>query len=166
MVINTVEFKNHLYPAYQANGNAARFCLPFAKEVCTGYGYDIGYSKDEWKFPGAIGIDANSTIESCRDPYNLPIDNVDYVFSSHCLEHLDDWVKALDHWKSKLKPGGVLFLYLPDHSQVYWRPWHNRKHKHCFTPEIIWDYFEENGFKTRHQSAVDLNHSFITYGDI
>jgi hypothetical protein len=27
-----------------------------------------------------------------------------------------------------LNENGTLFLYLPDYSQEYWRPWNNKKH--------------------------------------
>ena len=56
-MIDVISFKEHNYPAFQGKGNAAQFAIPFAKHVCTGKGYDIGCSKDEWKYPGAVPID-------------------------------------------------------------------------------------------------------------
>jgi hypothetical protein len=53
------------------------------------------------------------------------------------------------------------FLYLPDFSQVYWRPWHNKKHKHCFTPEIITNYLKDKGMINISCSGIDLNNSFM-----
>jgi predicted SAM-dependent methyltransferase len=90
---------------------------------------------------------------------------LDYVFSSHCLEHLYDWVTVLDYWTFKLKSGGTLFLYLPDYSQEYWRPWNNRKHLNIFTPEIIFDYMKDNGYKNIFKSGVDLNNAFMVMGE-
>ena len=55
MPIKTIEYKGKEYPSFQAEGNASQFAIPFAKKVCIGYGYDIGYGKEEWKFPGEIG---------------------------------------------------------------------------------------------------------------
>ena len=98
------------------------------------------------------------------EAYNLPDKKVDYIYSSHCLEHLPDWVKALDYWTEKLKPGGVLFLYLPDYNQEYWRPWNNRKHTHIFTPKIIKDYMIDRGYKDIFNSERDLNDSFMIVG--
>ena len=98
------------------------------------------------------------------DALNFPYDNLDYVFSSHCLEHLYDWVDVLDLWTSRLKSGGTLFLYLPDYSQVYWRPWNNRKHLNIFTPEIIVDYMKDNGYTNIFKSGVDLNNAFMVMG--
>lgn len=156
--METIIFKGEVYPAWQATGNAARFCLPFAKEVCKGRGYDIGCNRSEWALPGAMMIDP--VINPKHDAMNLPFSGVDYVFSSHCAEHLNSWVDAFDYWRTVLKPGGIIFLYLPHYSQKYWRLWSNRKHKHILQPEIIKDYLEDNGWNKIFISGVDLNNSF------
>lgn len=165
MPIPTITHRNINYPAFQATGNAARFCMPFALEVCKGTGFDIGYSKEEWKLPGAHGIEPD--INPHFHAENLPATIlVDYVFSSHCLEHVHNWVKCLDYWSQVIKPGGVLFLYLPDYSQTYWRPYHNRKHIHSFTPAIIKDYFEASGmYKNIFVSGIDANNSFTAFAE-
>ncbi len=158
MPIDTITHNHQTYPAFQAQGNAAQFILPFAQKFCTGAGYDIGYCKEEWKLPGAIGIDkADGT---GYDANNLPTVQVDYIFSSHCLEHVDDWVATLDHWLSRIKQGGTLFLYLPDYSQTYWRPWNNRKHRHVLNATVITDYLKDRGCTKIFSSGVDLNNSF------
>jgi predicted SAM-dependent methyltransferase len=91
---------------------------------------------------------------------------VDYIFSSHCLEHVETpWYDVLKYWTSKIKVGGTLFLYLPDYSQEYWRPWNNEKHKHIFTPEIMKDAFESLGFVEVFVSGVDLLNSFAIVGE-
>ena len=157
--MKTVEFKNEVYPAFQSEGFAAKFAIPFAQQVCHGNGYDIGCNRKEWSFPGSYAIDP---VLGPFDAFSLPQGKVDYIFSSHCLEHLDNWVKALDYWAEHIKRNGILFLYLPDHSQVYWRPYHNRKHIHSFTPEIIKSYFTDqpNHWKNVFVSGIDLNNSF------
>ena len=76
-----------------------------------------------------------------------------------------DWVGALDYWGTKLKDGGNLFLYLPDFSQRYWRPWNNRKHVTVFEPEIIKEYLDEREYKNVFVSGIDLNNSFIAVGE-
>lgn len=157
--METIEFKKNVYPAFQAKGNAAQFAIPFAKHFCQGKGYDIGFGKEEWKLPGSIGID--ESLQNDYDANYLPEKGVDYIFSSHCLEHVTNWVETLEYWISCIKPNGILFLYLPDLSQVYWRPWHNRKHRHCFTPEIIKKFLEDHDCKQIMVSGVDLNNSFM-----
>lgn len=158
MPVETVTHDGQEYPAFQATGNAARFIMPFAQQFCKGEGYDIGYCKEEWKFPGATGIDAADG--KGYDATNLPSGRVDYIFSSHCLEHVDDWVDTLQYWLMHIKKGGVLFLYLPDYSQTYWRPWVNRKHKHVMDPRVISDFLKKHGCKKIFVSGVDLNNSF------
>ena len=154
-----IEFKGENYPLFQTLGNAAQFALPYAKFYCKGVGYDIGFCKEEWKFPNAIGIDY--TLYNGFHANNLPDEVVDFIYSSHCLEHVDDWVSTLEYWISKIKEGGILFLYLPDIGQKYWRPWNNRKHKHCFTPEILYTFLVDHNMKNICKSGIDLNNSFM-----
>jgi len=71
----------------------------------------------------------------------------------------------MDYWYSRLVDGGVLFLYLPDYSQKYWRPWNNRKHKHAFMPEIIKDYMTDKGYNNIFVSGIDLNNAFMITGE-
>jgi predicted SAM-dependent methyltransferase len=92
--------------------------------------------------------------------FNLPEQCVDYIHSSHCLEHLTDWVEALQYWISKLKPGGLLFLYLPHKDQTYWLPWNNRKHKHVLDAKLIKSCIESFGMENVVYSDRDLNYSF------
>ena len=161
--MQTLEYKGDLYPEFQAQGNASQFAIPFAKHFCKGVGYDIGCCKKEWSFPGSTPIDLD--FDDPYDANNLPAFQVDYIFSSHCLEHVDDWVDTLLYWTKKICNGGVLFLYLPHYDQKYWRPWNNRKHKHVFVPQTIVDFMEENGYTNIFSSQRDLNHSFIVVGE-
>lgn len=161
-VIKTTVFNGQSYPVFQTEGFAAQFAFSYAKHFCKGNGYDIGCKYDEWAFPGAVPIDLSKD-----DPFHagyLPEMVPDYIFSSHCLEHVDDWVSTLDYWHDRLKVNGVLFLYLPDYSQHYWRPWNNRKHKHVFFPEMIKDYMNDRNFSNVFISGVDLNNSFMAVG--
>jgi SAM-dependent methyltransferase len=143
-MFKTIKYKQKIYPEFQAKGNASKFIMPFAREILKGEGVDIGCNRKEWAFPGAQPIDI--LFNDPWDAYNLPSQEYDYIYSSHCLEHLEDWVGALDYWKSCLKKGGVIFLYLPHFDQEYWRPWNNRKHIHVLDPCIIEKYFIDQGF--------------------
>jgi SAM-dependent methyltransferase len=157
--MKTINFKGIEYPHFQAEGFAAQFAFPFAQKVCTGNGVDVGCMKKEWSYPGSIPVDISFSDE--LHALNLP-DNLDYIFSSHCLEHLENWVEAIEYWHSRLKVGGHLFLYLPDmNSQVYWRPWHNRKHIHYLFPELMRLYAEGSTlWESSFVSGTDLNSSF------
>lgn len=169
-MIDTIEFQGEVYPKFQAEGFAAQFAFPFAKHFLNGNGLDVGCNRSEWKYPSAIAIDP--IIDSEFHAMNLPnlsnsadFSGWDYIFSSHCLEHLNDWVGVLDYWLTQIKVGGVIFLYLPDYSQKYWRPWNNRKHVNVLTPEILRDYFESKGVAKVFTSGVDLNNSFYVVAE-
>lgn len=169
-----LEFITHngiKYPKFQSEGFAAQFAIPFALNILNGDGIDIGCNRQEWAYPKAKGlvdlmIDENYSAEKL--PTN-PADNYgqwDYLFSSHLLEHLVNWVGYLQYWHERLKPGGILFLYLPcSNNQTYWRPWHNRKHVNYFTPEIFKQYFTDlpNMWDQFYVSGIDANCSFIAY---
>jgi SAM-dependent methyltransferase len=161
--MNILNYNKKTYPHFQAEGNASQFAIAYAKHFCKGYGVDVGCNRQEWCFPGAIGIDLN--FKDGNTAYNFEYTDLDYVYSSHCLEHLPDWVTALDYWTANLKPGGVLFLYLPHYDQEYWRPWNNRKHIHMFSSEIIKDYMESRGYINIFYSDRDLNDSFMIVGE-
>lgn len=191
MPLELIEFNNILYPKFQSIGNAMQFAQPFAKQVCKGVGVDVGCNRLEWMFAGNLyksnpiefsefetwyskAHNLSTTEAYPIDPIingftalNFPenCDNLDFIISSHCLEHLDNWVDVLDYWYDKLKQGGVLFLYLPDYSQQYWKPWNNRKHKNIFTPQIIEDWMNHKKFKHIFKSGVDLNNSFMIFGE-
>lgn len=162
-MIELIKHKENVYPKFQSKGNAAQFAMPYAKQVCKGVGYDIGCMRVEWSFPGSIAIDAD--FDDDYDANNLPKMGVDYIFSSHCLEHINGWVDTMDYWYSTLNDGGVLFLYLPDYSQSYWRPWSNRKHVNIFNSQIIKDYMIDKGYNNIFSSGIDLNNSFMIMGE-
>ena len=162
-MIETIEFKGKIYPKFQGQGFGSQFAIPYAKHICKGIGVDIGCMKEEWSFPDSIPVDL-----SFNDGFhalNLPQNELDYIFSSHCLEHILDWVTVMDYWYENLKEGGVLFLYLPDYSQEYWKPWNNRKHFNIFTPEIVYDYMKDRGYKNIFKSGIDLNNGFMIFGE-
>jgi SAM-dependent methyltransferase len=162
-MISIIKHNNINYPKFQSEGNAAQFAIPYAQKICQGIGYDIGCMKECWAFPGSIPIDLK--IDDEYHALNLPQSNVDYIFSSHCLEHISNWVETMDYWHKTLKIGGVLFLYLPDYSQTYWRPWNNRKHLNIFNVNIIEDYLIHKNYTNIFKSGIDLNNSFMIFGE-
>jgi len=42
------------------------------------------------------------------------LEDANTVFSSHCVEHLENDTSALLSWSALIKPNGYLILYLPD----------------------------------------------------
>lgn len=162
---NMFYYQGKLYPDYLKRGNAVQFIVPTAAHFCKGRGLDVGAGR--WPFPGAIAVDTVNPVEENNtgfDAYNLPLGEYDYVFSSHCLEHLPDTIGALEHWQTRLRPGGVLFLYLPHPDMTYWRPQNCRKHLHMFWPEDVAEMLRNLGFVDVIHSERDLMWSFAVAG--
>lgn len=124
-----------------------------------GTGLDLGCGPVK-PFPHFIGVDNNidaklfgaeasarQLTSSCE---RLPIfanESMDFVFSSHLLEHISDYRSALKEWWRVLKTGGHLCLYLP-HKDFYpniGKPGSNLDHKHDFLPADIVDAMRQVG---------------------
>jgi hypothetical protein len=163
--MDLIYYEDSKYPSFQSEGNASQFSIPYAKKFCKGKGYDIGYCKEEWKFPNSIGIDLCDNTND-YNANNLPDEKVDYIYSSHCLEHVTNWVDTIEYWINHIKEKGILFLYLPDFSQKYWRPWNNKKHNHCFNTNIFYEFCISKKFKNYFISGIDLNNSFFVVIEI
>lgn len=71
----------------------------------------------------------------------------DSVFSSHLLEHIEDYKAALKEWWRIVRIGGYLVLYLP-HKDLYPNVGDvngNSEHKHDFVPDDILSAMKEFG---------------------
>lgn len=101
----------------------------------TGRGIDIGCGPDPVR-PDVVRFDiehgdANRITAFVNEP-----EGFDYVFSSHCLEHMSDADGAIQEWWKLLKPGGVMVVIVPDedlYEQGYWPSLFNPDHKFTFT---------------------------------
>lgn len=73
----------------------------------------------------------------------------DWVYSSHCLEHVRDPRATLQRWWELVRPGGHLLVMVPDedlYEQGVWPSTKNPDHKHTFTI-----------FKSKSWSPVSVN---------
>ncbi|MBN8902187.1 MAG: class I SAM-dependent methyltransferase [Rhodospirillales bacterium] len=80
---------------------------------------------------------------------NVPDGGFDFLYSSHCLEHLHDPAEALANWVRVVRPGGHLVVAVPDedlYEQGHWPSAFNPDHRWTFTL-----------CKTRSWSPVSLN---------
>lgn len=152
------EYRGRLYPEFIKHGNACQFIAATALQFCKGDGLDVGAGY--WPLNGALPIE----IRDGGDAMDLPLGPFDYLFSSHCLEHLVNPIAALEHWKSRIKIGGVLFLYLPHPDMEYWRPQHCRKHLHSWRPEDMAQILRDLGFSRVIHSERDLAWGFSVVG--
>lgn len=141
------EYRGERYPEYLWGGNAAAHILETAQRYCRGSGIDVG--ANQWPFPGATPVDDSVGQHALRlDRFDDG--SLDFVFSSHCLEHIARWQDALRLWIRKLKPGGILFLYLPHASNLLWRPggpWVGGTHKWTPTWQELNPFLEQCGME-------------------
>ncbi|HUB11331.1 MAG TPA: methyltransferase domain-containing protein [Acetobacteraceae bacterium] len=67
---------------------------------------------------------------------NVADQTFDFLYSSHCLEHLRDPNEALANWIRVIKPGGHLVIAVPDedlYEQGHWPSRFNPDHRLSFT---------------------------------
>lgn len=120
--------------------------VPYLGATCL----DLGCGPDK-VFPQFIGVDSGKDtklfgiamkpdiVGSCTRLPLFATGAFDTVFSSHLLEHVDDYRAALMEWWRLVAPGGHLILYLP-HRDLYpniGQPGANPDHKHDFHPDDI-----------------------------
>jgi len=66
----------------------------------------------------------------------VPDESVDFVHSSHCLEHMGNPLVALKNWLRVLRPGGHLIATVPEeemYERGHWPSRFNADHKWRFT---------------------------------
>lgn len=103
------------------------------RSVLRGRGIDIGcgpdpVTPDVRRFDVADG-DANEITRYVHERF-------DFVYSSHCLEHMRDPRAALREWWQLVRPGGHLFVIVPDedlYEQGVFPSRFNADHKATFT---------------------------------
>ncbi len=114
----------------------------YARHYFVGDGIDIGAGPDPLNhysefFPG---------MRSCRswdlpdgDAQHMPgiaNSSIDFVHSSHCLEHMVDARLAFGRWLQIVRPGGHLVVVVPDedlYEQGHFPSRYNPDHKWTFT---------------------------------
>lgn len=84
-----------------------------------------------FKIENLYGIDiSDSAIENCKangvqnsfvmDAQNITLtESFDIIIASDCLEHLEDDKKALKNWKSLLKIGGTMYVFVPAYMSLW-----------------------------------------------
>ena len=115
-----------------------------------GRGLDIG-AGDFKILPHAISVDnchhaqfgisirPDVFIQTAADLSVFGSQSMDFVYSSHLLEHMEDPAAALKEWYRLVKPGGYLILYLPheDHYPKIGEDGANPDHKWNLTNQLV-----------------------------
>lgn len=98
----------------------------FFRKYCRGSGIDVGCGDDPLKDItitslvkyNQVKIDDSYTVGDAAFLDEFPDETFDFVYSSHCLEHIQNYREALRNWFRVLKIGGYLLLLLP-HRKYY-----------------------------------------------
>lgn len=147
-----------VWRAEDPQGNEAGKIIWETVQFTRGQGLDLGCGGNK-VWPHAIGVDNYAAtaqfgnpmkpdvVSSCEKLSIFGSASVDWVFSSHLLEHIQDTGAALREWWRVIKPGGFLILYLP-HKEFYpncGTEGSNPDHKHDFMPQDIVDHMKDVG---------------------
>lgn len=122
----------------------------FFDRYMSGEGLDIGFRGAKKNtlpiLPGAIGVDKNYP---GYDGMTLPFEDESqsYVYSSHILEHIDDYIIAIQEWYRVIKTGGHIITVVPSRD-MYEKKLHppsrwNADHKRFYTPRTLLQEFEQ-----------------------
>ena len=141
----------------------------FTSRYFVGSGLDLGGKPD----PLALYAELFSRMDSARTwdredgdaqfLESVEDNSVDFVHSSHCLEHLVDPFVGLGNWLRVLKPGGHLIVTIPDedmYEQGVFPSVFNRDHKWTFT------VFKERSWSEKSVNVIELLKSLGPEADI
>lgn len=134
----SVEYrKKQRFMSETTKAKKRRLYEEFFKKYCQGKGIDIGCGKYDKIFPDADGWDKEQGDATYME--GVPDGYYDYVYSSHCLEHIVDHITALRNWARIIKKGGFLIVTVP-HRDLYEKKitlpsrW-NKDHKRFYLPD-------------------------------
>jgi SAM-dependent methyltransferase len=113
--------------------------------------------------PDAVGVDLDfPSYNGTTLPFSD--ESVDAVFSSHMLEHVENYGAVIRDWHRVLKVGGFIVCVVP-HQFLYEKRAHlpskwNNDHKRFYTPSSLLGEFEEslepNSYRVRHLCDNDV----------
>jgi SAM-dependent methyltransferase len=140
--------------------------VPFNIKSVLKNGIDIGYGgRGSTPILDFLGYDKDTRGFA---PSHMPFKNESFecVFSSHCLEHIDDYKLSISEWFRILKTRGHLVLILP-HKFLYEKKEcipsvYNKDHKRFYTPASLMREVEEslepNSYRVR--CLMDFDYKF------
>ena len=122
--------------------------------------------------PQSIGVDVGYPgYEGASFPFADGSFNA--IYSSHCFEHIGDWLGVLRDWYRLLKVGGFLVIVVP-HQLLFERKRSlpspiNPDHKRFYTPVSLLGEieaaFEENSYRIRHlvENDAGFDYAILPY---
>lgn len=149
----------------------------FFTKYMSGHGAEMGYAGYT---PGVVTIledcDGYDTSTPGYDGLHIPVadGHYDWLYSSHCLEHIENWPATLKEWFRVVRPGGHIITVVP-HRDLYEKKmglpsrW-NGDHKRFYTPASLLAEFESalpiNSFRIRHLRDNDAGHIYTDGPDV
>ena len=126
--------------------------------VFKGSGIDIGYgndplNKERWKEVEEIDLFDISDGDAQEITEFYEEGSYDFVYSSHCLEHVEDPFVTIMEWWKLVKEGGYMVLVVPDedlYEQGHFPSKYNSDHKYTFT------IYKKESWCKRSINVVDL----------
>jgi 2-polyprenyl-3-methyl-5-hydroxy-6-metoxy-1,4-benzoquinol methylase len=130
------------------------YCVYQFREV--GYeasGFEISQPRVEYG-SSALGVELTSDIEQ------LPDSSFDIIYSAHVLEHIPDPAISFRQFQRLLKPGGMLFVYVPNcggeaahRLGIHWGPMINEKHVLALAADFFQQSLPSYGFSLQFSSS-------------
>jgi SAM-dependent methyltransferase len=130
-----------------------RYWGPVEKTAIQGRGIDIGCGADPVT-PDARRFDINDG--DANEASKFVKEQFDFVYSSHCLEHMHNPRTTILDWWKLVKPGGHLFVVVPDedlYEQGVFPSRFNDDHKATFTIS------KSSSWSSHSINVLDLAHS-------
>ncbi|MDO8493153.1 MAG: class I SAM-dependent methyltransferase [bacterium] len=121
-----------------------------------GSGIDIGAGDDPLVIPNGIVTPWDKNSGDAEVMSGVSDNSYDFVYSSHCLEHMRSVPRALQNWARILRPDGFLYIVIPDYilyEKMRWPSLFNPDHKQSFSPIITRDM---TGRENHHHLEQDL----------
>lgn len=131
----------------------------FIRRYFVGSGIDIGGKPDplvlyKELFPGITSIKTWDLEDGdARYMAGVADDTYDFVFASHCLEHLTDPAEGLANWLRIVKPGGYVIFDVPEedlYEQGVFPSTFNLDHK------STWTVHKQKSWSPRSVNVLDL----------
>jgi len=110
----------------------------FNKYLC-GKGIDIGAGPDCLVVPNGTIINWDRKDGDGAQLKTIEENSLDFVYSSHFMEHVKNLRLAIKNYKRVLKDNGILYFVVPDfklYEKSNWPSNYNKDHKHSFSMDI------------------------------
>lgn len=108
-------------------------------------------------------------LKDASDLYSLPLASFDAITLWHVLEHVHDLHAYIEQLKALLKPGGRLFIAVPNYQSVdaniygsTWAAYDVPRHLYHFTPRAIHTLMSQHGLKVINERPMWFDSFYIS----